>query len=572
MSELISIDLEWTSQGEVIGVGVYKPGKYRFFRPSELPPNLLDYTQVYHNGASDLRFGLPGLRHDHDTIIMSSLLPFESHSLEDLSTEVLKVEPWKGTIDRKHLEKEPFHKVAEYNQMDCICTYKLFMELQKKLRFKGLWQYYEKYSMPLRRELDLMELGGIKTDPIKLAALKEEYEEKASTAARAIKGTYRTKIAKIEEELLEKVCSKVKTDKAIQARKEDPERYGARFNLNSQPQVLQLFRMDGKAPRHYDRTKGMVVESLASAALSSLGTPLAKTMQVYRTNTKIGQFFAKWNELMVGGYLHPSFNQHTVVTGRLSASDPNIQQVPVRDNPAIRDVFVAEEGKVLVVADYSQIELRLAAHYSGDKRLIAYITEGGDFHGKVAKDVFNLPCKAEECKEQYPTERSIAKTIVYLTLYGGSAAALQEQLQEQGLSKTEEECKQFLKGFSQTYPSLKNFSYQLGARTTREGYLTTLFGRKVWVKKEEAMHVSLNYLLQGSASELTAFATIDSGPKVRELGGRIVALIHDEIIVETPPGTEQEVADILYHSMIGCITLQVPLELDVHSGPTWGCK
>lgn len=198
MSELVSIDLEWTSQGEILGVGVYKPGKYRFFKHTELPPNLHEYTQVYHNGASDLRFGLFGLRHDHDTILMSSLLPFEHHGLEDVAVEVLKVQPWKGMVNRKKLEKEPFNRVMEYNQLDCMYTYQLYFELRSRLMKAGLWNYYEKYTMPLRRELNLMEMGGIKVDPIKLNQLREEYEEKASKAAKAVKVQSRSEIAKIE--------------------------------------------------------------------------------------------------------------------------------------------------------------------------------------------------------------------------------------------------------------------------------------------------------------------------------------------------------------------------------------
>lgn len=817
MAELIAIDIEAKSTGEVIGIGVYKPGKYRFFRPNELPPNLGDYVQVYHSGSYDMQFGYKGLRHDHDTIIMSSLLPFEHHGLEKLAVQVLGVDPWKGMVKRKKLEVETFNTVMNYNELDCRYTYQLFFKLQSMLKMKGNWEYYLKYSMPLRRELDLLEQEGIRLNQDKLEGIRRMYAQKVQEAEGEIKDKYQKEIEEIEADLLTKAMSKVKTDKAKEDRRLHPEDYNAVFNLQSNDHVLTLFNLCGLSPKKFDRKSLTIKDSTSTEALSKMKGVLPKTFLNWRKAVKMLQFLTKWDELSKDNKIHPRYNQHTVVTGRLSSSDPNIQQVPVRDNPEIRDIFIPDEGKVYVIADYCvtpdtrillpdltwkpigelvigdslvgfdenaqshtgrkfkeakvlstqrilrpavkvrtekgvircsvehkflvrtgvskcewvcakdlqegqqlsyfidpwekdeshtggwlegfangegwvhsnkhgltgiglcqkegkvleelkstltakgyeysiqehksgvtrimltnaqsyikflgsirptrlldnagdilygkrvwgrrterprvlsvtpigdaevvsmqtssgtyisegylshncQIELRLAGYFSQDDRLIKLIESGGDFHGYVAKDVFNLSCDPADVKKLYPTERSIAKTIVYLTLYGGSADALLEQLGTQGIDKTIQECKTFLKAFANAYPKLKAYGFTVGAMADRQGYVQTLFGRKVWIPKGEGRHKGLNYQLQGSASELNAFSIIASGPEIRQLGGRVVALIHDEIIVECPSDRADDVGGILRQHMLDKVNLNVPLDIDIHIGNTWGAK
>jgi len=571
MSDYISIDIEATGlshkKDRILGIGVYKPNKYKFFHKDGLPSNLLDYTQIYHNGIYDTGWGIEGLRYDHDTQIMSSLLPLPDHDLESLSVQLLMVEPWKKSINRKDMANVPIEELKTYNRLDCKNTYDLYPILVSRLKKVGQWEYYNKYSMPLARELVLIEQGGIRLNLKYLKELEVEYEEKATNARRGIEEEYKDGIKKIEEGLLCKVQDKVKTEVAKQARAKDPAKYGALFNIDSPIQLLELLHYYSQYPKNWKEKDSTDTESL-----TKLDTGLSKGILEYRHNVKIKQYFKQWDDLKIGDMLYPSYHMHTAITGRLSSSDPNIQQVPVRDDSRIRDIFIPADGKVFVIVDYSQIEFRLAAYFSKDKALIQAFKEGGDFHGKMAINIFGLKCSSEDVKELHPDLREIAKTAVYLTIYGGSASGFVRMLKAKGIQKSEEECKEIQKKLFRTCPSLRQYGFKLGFECQRLKYVKTLFGRKVWVPVGEERHKSLNYQVQGSASELTAFSIIDMGPKVRELGGRIVALIHDEIIIECDKDKVDKVKELINYYMVDRIKLSVPMDVGIGVGNSWGAK
>ena len=573
MSELVAVDIETKSTGEVIGVGVYKPGSYNWYTIKDIPDNLCEYVQVYHNGAFDVGKGIRNLRHDHDTIIMSSLLPYDKHDLESLAVKELRMKPWKKTVNRKKLECEPIDKVIAYNRLDCRATYELYVKLAGRLKAAGLWNYYINYSMKLRRELNNMEHLGIKLNMQKLFDTRRDYASEGESTKNTIKKTYKTGIRHIEKGLLQKACSKVKTEASKLARRENPAEYNALFNLQSPQHVLELFKYYGHSPVKFDKKSLKLKPSTSAEALSKMACPLATSYKTWRKANKMSQFFNSWDEKQLEGTLKPRYNQHTVVTGRLSSSDPNIQQVPVRDNPEIRELFVPHQpGNAFIVADYSQLELRLAGYFSQDPKLIEVIESGKDFHGKIACDIFDLTCDPDECKDKYHTERDIAKTVVYLTIYGGSASALQAKLSIEGYNYTLDECKAFLKAFAKTYPGLKAYTYRLGSHSEKQGYCKTLFGRKIYFKKGEAMHFALNYQLQGSGTELTTFALIDLGPAMRELGGRVISTIHDEVIVECSYDNVEAAKKAIQYNMVDKVDLNVPLEVSMSVGNSWGCK
>ena len=577
MTELIAIDIETTSTGKILGIGVYKPGKYMWYTLDNLPSNLTDYVQTYHGGSFDIIYGIKNgitcFRHDHDTLIMSSLLPYEKHDLESLAIKELHMKSWKKMLNIKKLEDEPIATVIAYNKLDCRATYELHVKLARRLQSLGLWNYYKNYSMNLRRELNTLEQQGIKLDMTKLTEIRSQYANTREDKEKYIKETYKAGIRYIQTRLLQKVCSKVKTQAAKNNRRQDPAKYNALFNLQSSQHVLKLLGFYDVYPTKFDKKAMQVKPSTSTEALSKLDTPLVTAYREWRKANKMLQFFNSWEDKQVDGILTPRYNQHTVVTGRLSSSNPNIQQVPVRDNPEIRELFIPHNpNNVFIVADYGQLELRLAGYFSQDEKLIDVIKSGKDFHGKIACDVFNLTCDPDECKEMYHTERAISKTIVYLTIYGGSAEALQSKLSIEGYDYTLPECKAFLKAFSKAYPGLKGYTYLIGSHSEKQGYCKTLFGRKIYFKKGEAMHFALNYQLQGSGTELTTFALIGLGPVVRAFGGSIISTIHDEVIVECPKDKVEQVKNAIQHNMVSKVNLTVPLEVSVTVGNSWGCK
>ena len=153
-----------------------------------------------------------------------------------------------------------------------------------------------------------------------------------------------------------------------------------------------------------------------------------------------------------------------------------------KEHPEIREIFIPEDGKIFIIADYSQIEFRLAAHFSKDIAMLNGFREGGDFHGKMAIDIFDLKCSPEDVKSLYPDLREIAKTGVYLTIYGGSTERYATMLQEKGIQKSEKECKALQAELHRAAPALKEFKYKIGYETEKLGYVTSLYGRKLGAK------------------------------------------------------------------------------------------
>jgi len=573
--DYISVDIETTGldchRDTVLCTGIYSPEKFVCGKGKNVPPNLADYQQIYHNGLFDCKWGIEGLRLDHDTAILSSLLPVESHALEDLAVAFLGVKPWKKMVNRAKLKDG--EETKAYNRIDCEYTHRLFPKLWKLVEKRGMLDYYLNYSMPLARELLHMIEGGVRIDVDKLHELAAEYKVKAEEQIQKLKNTYPSQIKRIERKLLREARAKVKGQKYKDMRTANPGAYGALFNINSPIQVLKLFHTEGIYPKTLDPKTKKLKNSTGNEALADVDSPIADIILEYRSLIKIAQFFTKWDEVRIEDRIYPSYSLHKARTGRLSSSEPNIQQVPVRRDERVRDIFIPDEGKLFSIADYSQIELRLAGHFSCDERLIDLISSGVDFHGWVAKDIMNLPCEPNEVKKLHPKARDISKTLVYLTLYGGGVARFMGNLKEQDIDMPEEQCREILKKFYATFPQLRQYGFTLGAVAERQLYVTTLFGRKLWLDEENARFFALNTKLQGSAAELTSFSLIGMGPDIRAIGGRLVATIHDEVIIEHTEDTTDKVYDIIQHHMIEKVQgLRVPLEAEVNVGTAWSAK
>jgi len=273
------------------------------------------------------------------------------------------------------------------------------------------------------------------------------------------------------------------------------------------------------------------------------------------------------------GRIHSTFHQTQAATGRLSSSDPNLQNIPIRTELGrrIRAGFVADPGNVLVGADYSQVELRLLAHLSGDAELIRRFREGDDIHTATAAAVFNVPpSKVSE------DQRRRAKTINFGILYGMSPFGLSRELGIGG-----KEAKEYIEQYFRRYPGVRDYIEDVKATARKDGYVLTIMGRRRFLRdidsqnrvlREAAERMAVNTPIQGSAADLIKRAMIRVDREFREGAGkaRLILQVHDELIAEAPEGEAAETERIVASAMEGAAALCVPLTVSVSRGRNWG--
>ncbi len=272
------------------------------------------------------------------------------------------------------------------------------------------------------------------------------------------------------------------------------------------------------------------------------------------------------------GRIHTSFNQTGAATGRLSSSDPNLQNIPVRTprGETIRRAFVAPPGAMLVTADYSQIELRLLAHLSGDPAFVAAFEQGGDIHRQTAAIIFGV---AHD--QVTPEMRARAKTINFATIYGQGAFALSRQL---GI--TQDDAKRFIEQYFTRFAGVRAWLDRTVAQAREKGYVETLFGRRRYVPELKDRNYNIrafgertatNSPLQGSAADLIKIAMIRIARALKEQGlaSRMILQVHDELVFEVPHGEEEAATELVKRHMEGAAELRVPLVVSVGMGMNW---
>ena len=269
------------------------------------------------------------------------------------------------------------------------------------------------------------------------------------------------------------------------------------------------------------------------------------------------------------GRIHSTFNQTVTATGRLSSDNPNMQNIPVRSERGreLRRVFVPKDGYVFTDADYSQIELRILASLSGDEKLIAAYKTGSDIHAITASQVFHVPLE-----EVTPALRRNAKAVNFGIVYGISSFGL-----SQGLSITRNEAKEYIDRYFETYPKVKEYLDSLVSSAKETGYARTYFGRirpvpelkdSNFMKRSFGERVAMNMPIQGTAADIMKIAMVNVRKAIKKegLSSRIVLQVHDELLIETAPGEEEKVKEILKDKMMEAADLSVPLEVDINSG------
>ncbi len=352
---------------------------------------------------------------------------------------------------------------------------------------------------------------------------------------------------------------------------------GEEFNILSPKQLGEvlfdrLHLPSGKKTSRGYSTSADVLDKLAP------DWPIVKKVLDYRGLTKLKSTYAVGLSAFIApdGRIHGKFHQTVTATGRLSSADPNLQNIPVRTElgRALRKVFVPADGWVFIDADYSQIELRILAHMSGDDNLIAAYNQAEDIHAITASQVFHVPLE-----EVTPQLRRNAKAVNFGIVYGISAFGLSEDL-----SISRKEATDYIARYFAAYPGVKSFLDRLVANAKEKGYAETLYGRRRpmpelkssnFMQRSFGERVAMNAPIQGTAADIIKIAMISVERRLRAEGlkARLVLQVHDELLIEAPPEEEAAVRRILKEEMSGAAALRVALEIGMESGKSWyECK
>ncbi len=350
---------------------------------------------------------------------------------------------------------------------------------------------------------------------------------------------------------------------------------GQPFNLNSPKQIQEiLFGKLGlpvkkKTPSGTPSTDEDVLQELA------LDYPLPKILLDYRGMAKLKSTYTDKLPQMVEqstGRVHTSYSQAVAVTGRLASSDPNLQNIPIRtaEGRRIREAFIAPAGSRIVSADYSQIELRIMAHLSGDEGLLRAFANGEDIHRATAAEVFGVAAEAVSSEQ-----RRSAKVINFGLIYGMSAFGLASQL---GIERSA--AQQYIDRYFARYPGVKNYMDGTREEARRQGYVETVFGRRLWLpeinganamRRQGAERAAINAPMQGTAADLIklAMVAVQAWLEQERLGSKLIMQVHDELVLEVPQGELARVKEMLHQLMCHVAQLKVPLEVGVGEGANW---
>ena len=421
---------------------------------------------------------------------------------------------------------------------EAYTAYASSAKLEKRLKEDGLWSLFEEIEMPLVFTLYDMEKNGVK----------------------------------VEAEAL-KLYGDQLGDKIVELEKEIYEDANETFNINSPKQLGVVLFENMKIPGGRKTKTGY---STAADVLEKLAPeyPIVAKILEYRQLSKLKSTYADGlaGYIQEDGRIHGKFNQTVTATGRISSTEPNLQNIPVRVELGrmIRKVFVPEEGYVFVDADYSQIELRVLAHCSGDEQLIKAYREEADIHRITASQVFHVPFD-----EVTDLQRRNAKAVNFGIVYGISSFGL-----SQDLSITRKEAAKYIEDYFHTYPGIKAFLDDAVAHAKENGYVKTLFGRRRpvpelassnFVQRSFGERVAMNAPIQGTAADIMKIAMIGVNKRLKEqkLKSRLVLQVHDELLIEAYHAEIDTVKEILREEMEQAASLDVPLEIDMHTGNNW---
>ena len=349
---------------------------------------------------------------------------------------------------------------------------------------------------------------------------------------------------------------------------------GTAFNLNSPQQLGEVLFEKMNLPHGKKTSKGYSTSAEVLEGLRFDAPDLIEPLLRYRQLSKLNGTYVEGLLPLVDreNRVHSTFDQTATATGRISSSEPNLQNIPVRteEGREIREAFLPRAGWVLLDADYSQIELRLMAHFSGDPALIDAFRKGEDIHARTASEIFDVPPEWVT-----PELRSRAKAVNFGLIYGISGFGLSRNT---GVSRRE--ASEFIEKYFQTYPGVKRFMDRAAAEGAERGYAETLMGRRRYLPelkspkapiREFGKRAAMNTPVQGTAADIIKLAMVRIDRALREAGmkSRLILQVHDELMLECPPEEAEQAAVLLREAMEGAAELSVPLVAEVHRGENW---
>ena len=489
-----------------------------------------------------------------DCMVASSILHADgrSHGLKSLSSRMLgyKMKTYEEVLGEcETLSQVPLDTVARYAGDDALISWKLVSLLKEEFSSRELdggvspESLFYQVEMPLVAVLGEMELCGIGVDSAFLSELDDSY------------------VVQLEK-LTEQIFSLA----------------GIEFNLNSPKQLSEvLFEILGLPTVGIKKTKTYYSTNASTLKKLSLNHEIAQLVWSYRELHKLKSTYTSALVKLIHPQtqrIHSSFNQAVTSTGRLSSSEPNLQNIPIRGERGreIRRAFVAKPGSVFISADYSQIELRVLAHMADAETLRQAFLSGEDIHEATAREMFG---DSEAHGMSAGDQRRLAKTINFGVIYGISAFRLAEQL---GISRNE--AQEFIDKYFAKYPGVLEYFDTIERLLSEKGYSQTMYGRRRYLSEIDssgrdrgyALRSLINFPIQGSAAEIIKFAMLNLQQELAPYRGRadLILQVHDELVIEVDKALQDEIRQIIVDQMEQAVELAIPLKVDVSILSTWG--
>ncbi len=489
---------------------------------------------------------------DFDTMIASYVLDpgRRQHTLQVLSNDFLGHTPSPlSELTGKGKQRVPPEQLPPATVSGHACeksdiALRLWSRFRTSLAEQKLDELFRTLEMPLVPVLAKMERAGIRIDAEFFATMSRKLERELQL---------------IREEIYKEA--------------------GQEFNINSNPQLRQILFEELELPVVKRTKTGPSTDASALEELAAQGYSLPRHLMEYRLLEKLRSTYVDALPKLVNrgtGRIHTSFNQTVAATGRLSSSDPNLQNIPIRTDLGreIRKGFIPADGHVFLAADYSQIELRILAHFSGDPAFVKAFREGIDIHRQTAAVIFDV-----SIDRVTNDQRARAKTINFATLYGQGEFSLGRQL---GISR--EEAGKFIAEYFERFAGVRAFLDRQIEMARSEGYVETLSGRRRyipelgsrnWNVRQFGERVAQNTPIQGSAADLIKVAMIRIADEIERegLGASLLLQVHDELVLEVPRPETDGLRKLVVRHMEGAIELDVPLKVDIGEGDSWfDCK
>ncbi len=568
-AKALAVDLETTSvdpmRARIVGIALcaregeaaYVPVGHSYLgAPPQIPPGealeilrpaLTDPSvpKVLQNATYDAlilaRHGVAISPVGFDTMVGAYLVdpdrgPFDLKTLARkwLSHDMIRYEEvagkGKGEVT---FDQVPVEAARDYSGGDAEATFRLAPLLETRVRGDGMGEVLDRIELPLLPVLVELESNGVRIDAGHFAGLARDFEKRI-----------------------------------LSTMEEVHRRAGEEFNVDSPKQLQRiLFEKLGLSPGKRTKTGFSTDESVLEKLAGEHEVP-AKVLE-YRRLAKLKNTYIDALPSLVHpetGRIHTSYNQAVAATGRLSSSDPNLQNIPVRtpEGRLIRKGFVPEPGRLLVGADYSQIELRVLAHCSGDERLSRAFREGRDVHAATATELFG---GADD------ERRRRAKAVNFGIIYGMSAFGLAQRL-----SIEQRTAQEYIDLYFSRYPQVRSWIEGTIGEARRTGFVKTLFGRRRYVPDlasknrvlaSAAERIAVNAPIQGGAADLMKLAMIRVSRRLKGTGAMLILQVHDELVLEAPEAEAGRAAAIVREEMENAHPLSVPLQVDVSRGPDW---